>query len=484
METSIIQQYLHHNGKKLRFLDEPLEDTSILEKQPLTPNGTNPILGRQVVSSDVPTWVRYMILSPIAFIYSLLSRPFLTRLGWFLVPSYLQGRHARQTSPKLSPTAYLDGMRGLAALCVLFCHYSYTAFDVGFSWGANYAHYDILKLPILRLVYQGPVSVTIFFLISGYSLSYKPLKLMRAQNGQELLNNLSSSVFRRLMRLYIPTALATAIIWEDYGWTTLRMIHVFGWDRPFAYNFYHEHLWTIPIEYRCSLYLFLVLLGTARLRMIWRYAVLFVTILLSYRHSKWEMIMFLFGMGLAEWDLYRGAHTIGPADAAKRNSLKQLQSRFWNCVSIFGLYLMSFPDAGGDSTPGYIYISSWIPFWWNSEIYRPPQSVGCFLFALAVSNSDFWKAFYNSAFIQYLGKISYALYLVHGPTMHMVGYHWQKWAWSITGVEGEQYAWGFALSMCFCIPTVFWVADVFWRAIDVPTVKFARWFENQLVVKS
>ncbi|KAK7421997.1 hypothetical protein QQZ08_009718 [Neonectria magnoliae] len=210
-----------------------------------------------------------------AFVHSFLSRPFLIRLALFLVPSYLQGRNVHPQSSKLSPTAYLDGMRGLAALFVFFCHYTYTAFDVGFAWGGNNSNYDILKIPILRLWYQGPVSVTVFFLISGYALSYRPLKLIRSQNGQELLNTLSSSVFRRLIRLYVPTAIATFLVvccvrlgvyehtrefaadrtyfrfvmeshpvrsenpweqWTDYYWTMLRMVHVFGWDRPFAHN--------------------------------------------------------------------------------------------------------------------------------------------------------------------------------------------------------------------------------------------------------
>ncbi|KAH7134516.1 acyltransferase family-domain-containing protein [Dactylonectria estremocensis] len=522
MNVSFLQQSLNIDNK-IGLLDQSFEENiGILEKRPLSsPNGTRSEFDRHL-HSDVPKWVKYIFRSPIAFVHTLLSRPFLMRLAWFLVPSFLQGRHALPKPAKLSPTAYLDGMRGLAALFVFFCHYTYTSFDVGFAWGGNNSNYDILKVPILRLWYQGPVSVTIFFLISGYALSYRPLKLIRSQDNHELLNTLSSSVFRRLLRLYIPTAIATALVvcfvrlgvyeytrefsqdrtyikfvveshpvrfdsswdqWGDYYWTMLRMIHVFGWDRPFAHNFYHVHLWTIPIEYRCSLYLFLVILATARLRMIWRYVTLCLVILLSYRHSKWELVMFLFGMGLAEWDLHRGAHVPVPA-GAKRNPFKKLHTIFWNCVSVIGLFLMSFPDAGADTTPGYVYLSTWIPWWWNSEPYRPWQSVGCLIFALAVSNSDFWKGFYNSGFIQYLGKISYALYLVHGPVLHMVGYHWEKWAWSVTGVEGGQYGCGFVLSMFLSVPTVFWVADLFWRAVDIPTVKFARWFENQLVVKS
>ena len=64
--------------------------------------------------------------SPVDYIRSMPWRILLVRFAWFFVPSFLQGRHAReQIRPaKLHPTAYLDGMRGLAALFVYFCHYS------------------------------------------------------------------------------------------------------------------------------------------------------------------------------------------------------------------------------------------------------------------------------------------------------------------------------------------------------------------------
>lgn len=63
--------------------------------------------------------------------------------------------------------------------------------------------------------------------------------------------------------------------------------------------------------------------------------------------------------------------------------------------------------------------------------------------------------------------------------MHTVRYHWEKWAYSLTGVEGYWYNIGFILSSFVCIPTVIWSADVFWRAVDIPTAKFAKWLEEK-----
>ncbi|KAM0295519.1 hypothetical protein ACHAO9_000600 [Fusarium lateritium] len=469
------------------------------------------------------------VLAPVDYIRSTPWRVYLVRFAWFFVPSYLQGRHAReQIRPaKLAPTAYLDGMRGVAALVVLFCHFFYQAFVIAKGWGCDDAHYNILKLPILRLWYQGPPAVCLFFVISGYALSYRPLKLIRSRNLQDFSTTMSSLVFRRGIRLYLPTAISTLMIVSfirlgvyertrefamdrtfmrnvrephplplptlyaqlaDWAKDMFKFVHVFGWKTHGGSTNYDQHLWTIPVEFRCSLYLFLTLIATARLRTQYRFITVAGIMLFTYRNSRWEFLMFLCGMILAEVDLARGAHASPPAlpieEKTQSPRSRWYQSAFWAMVSIAGLYLMSQPDEGGDRTPGWVYLTSIIPQWWAAEKYRYWQCTGSAMFVLAVSRSSNWQRVFNSAFIQYLGKISYALYLMHGPIIHAFGYHIERWAYSLTGTEGHQFTAGFVLSSFLVIPTIFWFADVFWRAVDIPTVKFAKWWENKLTVKA
>lgn len=154
------------------------------------------------------------------------------RVVVFLMPSFLQGRHAREQlcPPKLAPTAYLDGMRGLAALFVFFCHYSYQAFTIAKSWGTGTDNYHFLKLPFLRLWYQGPVAVCVFFVVSGYALSYRPIKLIRSGALSDFATTMSSLTFRRALRLYLPTAVSTFMI------ICLLRIGAYEWTRQFASN--------------------------------------------------------------------------------------------------------------------------------------------------------------------------------------------------------------------------------------------------------
>jgi peptidoglycan/LPS O-acetylase OafA/YrhL len=236
------------------------------------------------------------------------------------------------------------------------------------------------------------------------------------------------------------------------------------------------------------MYLFLTLIGTARLRTRLRFLVLAIVMAFTYRNSRWELLLFFCGMGLAELDLIRGAHTPVPvlplSEASGKSPLKkQLQRIGWNLLSVLALYLMCQPDINFEVTPGWVWLSSLIPSWWAEEGYRYWQSAGSALFVLCVGHSPAWQRFFNTAVVQYLGKISYAIYLMHGPVMHSAGYLIERWAWSITGVEGYWYNAGFMLGSLGCIPAVIWAADIFWRLVDMPTVKFAKWVETKCLIK-
>jgi len=120
---------------------------------------------------------------------------------------------------------------------------------------------------------------------------------------------------------------------------------------------------------------------------------------------------------------------------------------------------MNQPDALGDITPGWMYLETFIPAWWTFERYRFYQSIGAALFVYGVGHSAGWQRFFNSAVVQYFGKISYAIYLMHGPVMHTVGYTIERWAYGLTGVEGWWMNAGFVLGFCFAVPSVVWVAE-------------------------
>lgn len=183
------------------------------------------------------------LASPLDRIRSAPWQLLLSRFLAFLVPSFLQGRHAReQICPaKLHPTAYLDGMRGLAALTVFFCHFFYQGLFIARSWGDGEDNWEIFKLPIIRLWYQGPAAVCVFFVISGYALSYRPTKLIRKAAFGDFATTMSSLAFRRGIRLYLPTAISTLMIVCMLRLGIYEITRGFAEDRRYMKNIIEPH---------------------------------------------------------------------------------------------------------------------------------------------------------------------------------------------------------------------------------------------------
>lgn len=392
------------------------------------------------------------------------------RIGWFLIPSFIQNRLAREPPKpdKLFPTSYLDGMRGLAAFAVFICHMSYQTWQitVGYGAGAPGENTWPIQLPIIRLFYSGPPMVAIFFVISGFALSYKPLKQMRAKQWDGLMATMSSAVFRRPFRLFLPCFASTFMV------AMLCQLGIYDMTRPFAYNmrmiieehawtapdlysqleqwaylmfdFVHpwdwfiyggsvsldRHLWTIPTEFRASMVLFLTHFMVARLTPALRLMTWVGLIYWAIHWDRWEVILFWAGAFLAEVDLIRiDRKSRNPPDLYLDPSKKPMHARrretlwqlFWYANMLCALFLASYPDALGHDTPGYRYLTTLIPVYYSEKL-RFWQSIGAVQLIWATNQCDQLKALYTNAPVQYLGKISFALYLMHGPVIHTIGY--------------------------------------------------------------
>ncbi|KAI1425712.1 acyltransferase family-domain-containing protein [Xylaria sp. FL1777] len=460
----------------------------------------------------------------------------------------------------LSPTAYLDGMRGLAAFFVFFCHYFYTAFFIaeGYNWlprpppdsdappPTTSTYTSLWRLPFVRLLYSGPSMVCVFFVISGYALSLRPLQLARKRNGEAFARTTSSLIFRRFFRLYLPPIISTLGVafllqWGAYEGTRefiqdrtftrnviefhpkrldslsaqlthwahemWEFIHIWSWANHAGSTQYDVHLWTIPLEFRCSMVLFLALIGTARIRDNVRLIVVGLLSWFVLRNDRWEMLLFFAGMTIADLDLRRNAHdgrdargtNSGSSSSSPQPTLqlpleettnqtppsaqkRSTQDSFWTLVSIFALYLLSCPDAGPWDVPGWRYLGTLIPAWFT-EKYRFWQVMGACLFVFCAARSRGWQRFFELPPVQYLGHLSYAIYLMHGPVTHILGYPVQRWAWGITGTDsGPAFKSGVALAAVINIPLVVWAADIFWRVVDMPSVRFAKWLESKLSI--
>lgn len=210
------------------------------------------------------------------------------------------------------------------------------------------------------------------------------------------------------------------------------------------------------------------------------------------------MVLFWFGSLFAEMDIIKAQAGNGQDlptanGSANGNHLKsrllrgpqmppRLWSAFWIANVVCGCYLCSYPDEQARSTPGFVILASMIPKWY-AEKYRFWQSFGALQIVWACTNAKFLQRLFTGPVVQYLGKISYALYLMHGPVIHTFGFGMMGVFWNIFGSETRtQWEMGFAMAAILTIFAVVWAADIFWRAVDIPCVKFARWLEGKVTI--
>ncbi|KAK2761355.1 hypothetical protein FQN54_001877 [Arachnomyces sp. PD_36] len=445
---------------------------------------------------------------------------YLHRFAIALVPSFLQhlvDDGYRSEPAKLHAIAALDGLRGWACMLVFNYHFFFTyTYKPGMGWGFGQDNWGIHQLPIIHMLFSGHVMVAIFFVISGYVLSHKPLKTIRSQSWDQVFQVLASSTFRRALRLYIPSVVgiflvliavrlgvfnySTMVVDEgqtilgiveqhppiyksfftqfgDWFRTVVRLIDPWNWQ--LYYNYYNPHLWTIPVEFRSSIVLFITILAFCRLKLKLRLLAQCALIIFTIRWGRWEVVLFLAGMLLAEIDLINGIFDPpGPLDEKDRFEDANNQ-RIWKAVFVLALYLGSSPNEAPVHTPGYMLLSHLTPKTYP-EPHRYLQSLGAILIVCCINNCrDLQRAFTNPL-AQYLGKISFAFYIVHGPILHSLGYSLMRNIWEITGKETNfQYCFGFLIGWIICLPLSIWAGDIYWRYVDIPSVKFARWIERK-----
>lgn len=467
---------------------------------------------------------------------TLLPRHRLLRLLRPLLPSFLADTvlpdPARAPQWRLHATSYLDGLRGLAAAIVCVCHYTennFAALTPSYGLGAEGEVSSWIQLPFLRAVFSGRPMVHIFFVISGFVLSYKPVRALHAGEREKCYTALASSTFRRGLRLFGPCVVSTflvlclrqmgllgqaekTLVEELWKWKDAVFHQItwpWEWDRDLR-PAYDVHLWTIPIEFAHSMLLFMVLLMLSRVRVGIRMAVVVGLMMYCLACGKWAGFEFLAGLFLAEIYVLRTARAKEWEDS---ETDQQSQVSIWEWVLktfqfgliLLGLFIGGWPNFGAEETPGIRYFLAQTPLPFAKMDDLAPQKFWFGFSAVAtvwaVGDLGFLRRFFESSFAQYCGRISYAVYICHGPVeelfrdwlighgeipaMGEVGAADYKPALPATGVKGmigietkPQIALGWFVGLWLLGPIVVWAADLFWRAVDNQVVSLARKLET------
>ena len=468
-----------------------------------------------------------------------------------LMPSFVlcqtETRGPTKSSHQLTRTSALDGLRGWASLSVLsfhvlwyyhpFVHYGYglpatdlsTCLDIP---NVNDRNNRIFQLPIIRLLFSGTAPVSVFFIISGFVLAHKPLKLSQQKRWIEAFAYIASATLRRGLRLYLPIIATTffSMMTFHFGWwqyldplvvqdgrnvsivSEPRITFKDSWSHqlqdwladvatlmnPFTWSEYYpaydSHIWTIGDEYRSSMVVFLTLpifMMTKRTK--YQPVLIIPTILYAYTSDRWDVSLFLSGVLLASIQTSRSnkpqlpntktngsintPSSLTPTKTRRPRPHNLLFSFFKILLLIISLLLCSVPDLCLPFTPGYYHLYHLIPNF-DPNPHRFYPSIGAFMLVALVSlNSPLWflnRHVLTTTAAQYFGRISYGLYLLHGPTMHIFGHRLFAWALGMTGTHTQAaYCAGFLTAYAIFLTCVVWMADIFTRVVDAGSVKLA-----------
>ncbi|KAL2064349.1 hypothetical protein VTL71DRAFT_4843 [Oculimacula yallundae] len=444
-----------------------------------------------------------------------------------LKPSFLKPQNSKQPLRKITPTTYLNGVRGLAASLVYIQHLLYAHWlHAGYSISPPNNH--LIQLPIIRLLFSGRFMVSIFFILSGYVLSYKPLLLARSRSTTNintntststslLYTNLSSSAFRRTPRLFlplIPAMIATALaiqltcygaenfsrdactprassLWRqilNYVPVLAHMLDPSAWAEYYPPGL--PHLWTLPMEFRGSMVVFLLVLGLGNSIPVFRFGILVLFALGFLYLGRWEVFLFVCGPILAELRIWRDEkkREFDRESAFVRKPIYSDIARvgFWTGMFISGLFLGSWPAFQACSSMGFRHFCVLTPSpYKQSEVTQQYFwiSVGAFLLLLSFENLEALQKPFTTRLALYMGDISFGFYIVHWTMLFTVGTVIIGWCKGVLPYGGTEYSLGFFVGAVLTTPCVVWVGDVYWRLFDDGAVRCARWLDARCGTK-
>ena len=401
-------------------------------------------------------------------------------------------------------TAYLNGLRGLAALFVYHWH-----LILPFSKSIHDPYYGdsavtIFQLPVLRIIYAGPPMVWIFFSLSGYVLSLKLLRLSQQGQWTSFSKSLTSSIFRRGFRLILPCLPSTFVFMlathigiakndqvsgdltahqksnivfqvEDWlVWLFRDSFNFWRWDQPTPFQSYGPHLWTVGAEYRDSLMLFTILAGLSRRS--FRTFVISDTFLTLYClvQGKRDLALFLIGALLARFSVRTSLHG-QPPDTIEQWR-QTLQKFCYTCIFVVGVYAASLPCCYYGKQTFRLRLLTGTPW---SEV------LGASLIFLSVLQLSYLQQFFATSPLQFLGRVSFSLYIVHEPILRIFGWpaivSLRKRLYGPTTGEAEY--WSVVIIVwVFLTPPVLVISHWYSVYVDQGAVKFSKWLDHRLLI--
>ena len=283
---------------------------------------------------------------------------------------------------------------------------------------------------------------------------------------------------------------------------------------------YNPSLWTLPVEFYGSMVVFMLLLALGRVRswirlLVMLFAVHYTLFLMTY----WDLALFMAGAVLAEIHLIqvegeRDSDTYLPLPATGQDDSYTLDGSLMADVEstssssrapvkahspvchspgrktleiiafLASLFILSIPSYEDATSARFPYQTIWsltpANYCWREHYIRFWPCIGGIWLICVVDMSRIVQSIFTNSVSQYLGRISYSLYLVHATVPEVVGERLCG-AMRTQGYSDQSAA---LITTVLVMPLVLIVADAFTRGVDESMVVFARWSYAKICVRA
>ncbi|GIO41968.1 acyltransferase family protein [Paenibacillus apis] len=375
-----------------------------------------------------------------------------------------------------SKEVFLEGIRGLAAVIVMLSHFVIVFFPAANYLNKKQIHLSSFEVSIgnspLNLIYNGNFAVFLFFVLSGFVVSYK---FFKTNNKDEV----TSIAVRRYFRLMIPVIVTSTVVyllmkanlfyngeaakltgsaWLGKQWTfdpsLYQMLKITLFDVFVkGNNQFNNVLWTMKWEFLGSFILFgfMAVFGSFKFRWI-----IYIILLVIFFNSYY--LAFIAGMMMADYINIR-----------KPLFLKGLRINIFFMLS--GLFLASYPTHYKGGTKIYDIVNKILDM--DSEQIH---IIGAILFIFSVLNLSFLQRFFSNHIFVYLGRISYSIYLIHSIFIGTIS------SYLIIKLNTHMsYAMSSLIIFLFSIVSILGLSALMNRYIDEPSNKFIKRTYNKLI---
>jgi peptidoglycan/LPS O-acetylase OafA/YrhL len=315
---------------------------------------------------------------------------------------------------KFEKLHYLEAIRGLAALIVVFSHFIYAFYPdikVASYSGADATSFTgLIAMTPLNIWHEGQFAVRIFFVLSGLVLS---LSFFKTGDREKALSGAVRRYFRLSLPIFVTVLLAYLIhrnnlFFNDQVSTLISnswLASFYQFD-PDAYlflkeglygaifnfnpaNTYDSVLWTMEVEFFGSLFVFgfLYFFGNSNTRHLVYFGVFIILILTGRLYT----IDFLLGIILCD--------------------LLVNKSRFFEFPMSLSILVVGLGLFLGGLRQEWIALPG-VPFW---------DSIGAVLVIIGIAANARIRALLQTRKFAFLGRVSFGLYLIHWLVLMSLG---------------------------------------------------------------